>query len=135
MEGMKLSKKAAGVGFDWPSIDGLFDKLQEEAGNCGARWSRFRSRGRCRLAGVAGAVSVELHGRLQDEVGDLLFTVVNLARYLQVDPELALRQTNRKFRRRFGQVEQGLRAMGKELGQASLDEMERMWQEAKGSEV
>ena len=73
--------------------------------------------------------------RLQGEVGDLLFTVVNLARYLHVDPELALRQTNRKFRRRFGQVEQGLRATGKELGEASLDEMERLWQGAKGSEI
>jgi ATP diphosphatase len=68
-------------------------------------------------------------------VGDLLFTVVNLARYLQVDPELALRQTNRKFRRRFGAVEQGLRAIGKELEEASLDEMERLWQGTKGSEI
>jgi nucleoside triphosphate diphosphatase len=119
MEGMKLSKKAAGVGFDWPSIDGLFDKLQEEAGELRREVER--------IPGQEPA-------RLQDEIGDLLFTVVNLARYLQVDPELALRQTNRKFRRRFGAVEQGLRAMGKELGEASLEEMERLWQAAKRSE-
>jgi uncharacterized protein YabN with tetrapyrrole methylase and pyrophosphatase domain len=79
-------------------------------------------------------VSQELHARLQDEVGDLLFTVVNLARYLAVDPERALRHTNRKFRRRFGQVERGLRERGKELGEATLEEMERHWQESKGSE-
>jgi MazG family protein len=119
MEGMKLSKKAAGVGFDWPSIDGLFDKLQEEAGELRSEVER---------------IPAPEPARLQDEVGDLLFTVVNLARYLEVDPELALRQTNRKFRRRFGAVERGLRAMGKELGAASLDEMERLWQGAKESE-
>jgi nucleoside triphosphate diphosphatase len=130
MEGMKLSKKAAGVGFDWPSIDGLFDKLQEEALELRSEVEQIPEPG----PQAAGAVSVDLHGRLQGEVGDLLFTVVNLARYLQVDPERALRQTNRKFRRRFGAVEQGLRAMGKELGEASLDEMERLWQGAKGSE-
>ena len=135
MEGMKLSKKAAGVGFDWPSIDGLFDKLQEEAGELRREVEQIPEPGPVPAAGAVGAVSVELHGRLQDEIGDLLFTVVNLARYLQVDPELALRQTNRKFRRRFGQVELGLRAMGKELGQASLAEMERMWEEAKEGEV
>ena len=131
MEGMKLSKKAAGVGFDWPSIDGLFDKLQEEALELRREVEQIPEPG----PQAAGAVSADLHGRLQGEVGDLLFTVVNLARYLQVDPELALRQTNRKFRRRFGQVEQGLRATGKELGEASLDEMERLWQGAKGSEI
>jgi len=119
MEGLKLSRKAAQVGFDWPSIEGLFEKLQEEAGELRREVER-----------IPGAE----HARLQDEVGDLLFTVVNLERYLAVDPELALRQTNRKFRRRFGQVERGLRAMGKELAEASLEEMERQWQAAKGSE-
>jgi nucleoside triphosphate diphosphatase len=71
---------------------------------------------------------------LQDEVGDLLFTVLNLARYLEVDPESALRQTNRKFRRRFGHVEARLREEGKELGDASLEEMEKHWQNAKTTE-
>jgi nucleoside triphosphate diphosphatase len=154
LEGLKLSKKAAAVGFDWPSIDGLFDKLQEEArelrreveripvagaGAGGAGNAALPAAG----AGAAGNAAhpvtsagggAELQGRLEDEVGDLLFTVVNLARYLAVEPEVALRRTNRKFRRRFGQVEQGLRAMGKELGEASLEEMEQQWQAAKGRE-
>jgi len=131
MEGMKLSRKAAGVGFDWPSIEGLFDKLQEEAGELRREVERIPGP----EPQAAGAVSVELHGRIQGEIGDLLFTVLNLARYLQVDPELSLRQTNRKFRRRFGAVEQGLRAVGKEWGEASLEEMERLWQQSKGSEL
>jgi nucleoside triphosphate diphosphatase len=134
MEGMKLSRKAAGVGFDWPSIDGLFDKLQEEALELRREVEQIPTPGAKAAGAGGGAVSLELHGRIQDEVGDLLFTVVNLARYLAVDPELALRQTNRKFRRRFGEVERGLRATGKELEAATLEEMERLWQESKGSE-
>ena len=134
MEGMKLSKKAAAVGFDWPSIDGLFDKLHEEAGELRREVEQIPTPGPMPTAGGGGAVSVELHARIQNEIGDLMFTVVNLARYLAVDPELALRQTNRKFRRRFGEVERGLRGIGKELNQATLEEMERLWQESKEGE-
>lgn len=138
-EGLKLSKKAANVGFDWPSIDGLFDKLHEEADELRREVGRIPAPGPQPMGqGVAGAregvVSPELQGRLQDEVGDLLFTVVNLARYLDVDPETALRHTNRKFRRRFGHVERRMRASGKGLEEASLDEMEKHWQDAKGTE-
>ncbi len=139
LEGLKLSKKAAHVGFDWPSIDGIFDKLDEEAEELRREVERIPPPGPQPVGrGVAGArgsaLPAELRGRLQDEVGDLLFTVVNLARYLEVDPELALRHTNRKFRRRFGLVEARLRAEGKELGEASLEEMEKRWQEAKSGE-
>jgi nucleoside triphosphate diphosphatase len=139
LEGLKLSNKAAHVGFDWPSIDGIFEKLEEEAGELRREVERIPAPGPQPVGrGMAGArgsaVPGELQERLQDEVGDLLFTVVNLARYLEVDPESALRQTNRKFRRRFGQVELGLRREGRELGEASLEEMERHWQEAKGGE-
>jgi nucleoside triphosphate diphosphatase len=141
LEGLKLSKKAAQVGFDWPSMDGLFDKLQEETEELRREVERIpapgpRPIGRRSADGRSGEASVgaELQGRLQGEVGDLLFTVLNLARYLAVDPESALRQTNRKFRRRFGEVERGLRATGKELGEASLEEMERRWQESKARE-
>ncbi len=134
MEGLKLSKKAAAVGFDWPSIDGLFDKLHEEAGELRREVEQIPTPGPMPTAGGGGAVSVELHARIQNEIGDLMFTVVNLARYLSVDPELALRQTNRKFRRRFGEVERGLRGIGKELNQATLEEMERLWQESKEGE-
>jgi len=139
LEGLKLSNKAAHVGFDWPSIDGLFAKLQEEAGELRQEVARIPAPGPQPAGrGVAGArgsaVPEELQGRLQDEVGDLLFTVVNLARYLEVDPESALRRTNRKFRRRFGHVERRISEAGKQLGEASLEEMEKHWQDAKGSE-
>ena len=139
LEGLKLSNKAAHVGFDWPSIDGIFGKLREEAEELRREVERIPPPGPLPVGrGVAGArgskVPAELQERLQDEVGDLLFTAVNLARYLEVDPELALRHTNRKFRRRFAQVETRLRAEGKELEAATLDEMERHWQEAKDRE-
>ena len=137
LEGLKLSKKAAHVGFDWPSIDGLFDKLHEEAEELRREVERIPAPGPQPVGrGAAGEAVVppELQGRLQDEVGDLLFTVVNLARYLKVDPESALRHTNRKFRRRFGHVERRMRDAGKELGEVSLEEMERHWQDAKGNE-
>ena len=68
---------------------------------------------------------------LQDEIGDLLFVIVNIARFLKVDPEQALRGTNSKFRRRFAHVEQGLEAQGKSPKEATIEEMERLWQEAK----
>ena len=139
LEGLKLSNKAAHVGFDWPSIEGLFAKLQEEAGELQHEVARIPAPGPQPVGrGVAGArgsaVSEELQGRLQDEVGDLLFTVVNLARYLEVDPESALRKTNRKFRRRFGHVERRISEAGKRMGEASLEEMEKHWQDAKGNE-
>jgi len=139
LEGLKLSNKAAHVGFDWPSIDGLFEKLHEETEELRREVEQIPEPGPQPVGrGLAGArgskVPAELQARLQDEVGDLLFTVVNLARYLEVDPESALRQTNRKFRRRFGYVERQLRKDGKELGPATLEEMERHWQGAKGKE-
>jgi len=139
LEGLKLSNKAAHVGFDWPNIDGLFDKLAEETDELRREVERIPPPGPQPIGrGVAGARGVqreaELQSRLQDEVGDLLFTVVNLARYLEVDPESALRHTNRKFRRRFTDVESALRAEGRELTEATLDEMERHWQQAKGSD-
>ncbi len=88
--------------------------------------------------GVAGSgaqqVSDELRGRLEDEVGDLLFTAVNLARYLSLDPESALRRTNRKFKRRFQQMEAGLHARGKRVQEASIEEMEELWQASKADD-
>ena len=139
LEGLKLSNKAAHVGFDWPNIDGLFDKLAEETVELHREVERIPPPGPQPIGrGVAGARGVqreaELQSRLQDEVGDLLFTVVNLARYLEVDPESALRHTNRKFRRRFGHVEAALHVEGRELSDATLEEMERHWQQAKGSD-
>ena len=71
---------------------------------------------------------------MENEIGDLLFVVVNIARFLKVDPEQALRKTNSKFRRRFGRIEDGLAASGKTLQDASMEEMESLWQEAKREE-
>ena len=76
----------------------------------------------------------ELKARLEDEVGDLLFVLVNIARYLDVDPESSLRKTNRKFRRRFQHVEEAVGQAGKKLEDASLDEMEAHWQASKNDE-
>lgn len=116
MEARQISSKAAKSGFDWPSIDGVFAKLREEL----AELDQARE----------GAVPEEIEG----EIGDLLFVVVNLARFLKVDPEQALRRTNAKFRRRFAQLEAGLEAQGKSLQDASIDEMEAQWVQAKLAE-
>ncbi len=115
---LKLQKKAAQVGFDWPEVDAVIDKIREELGEVETE-----------LAG--SPVSSD---RLEDEIGDLLFAVANLARHLKVEPEAALRRTNAKFRRRFGHIEDQLRARGQSLEAASLDEMEAHWQAAKDAE-
>lgn len=133
MEAHKISSKAAHVGFDWPEIEGLFAKLTEETEElqehirdlpADALKARNNSR-----------IPEELRARIEDEVGDLFFVLVNIARYLAVDAESALRKTNRKFRRRFGWVEEQLRRRGKRLEDSNLDEMEELWQEAKKSSI
>jgi nucleoside triphosphate diphosphatase len=139
MEAHKLSSRAARVGFDWPNIEGLFEKLKEETAELQAEVAKIPPPGPVAVGrGVADAkgetVPAELHQRMEDELGDLFFVLVNVARYLSVDPESALRKTNRKFRRRFQFVEQKLSARGKKPDGASLDEMEELWQESKKSE-
>jgi MazG family protein len=136
MEAHKLSSKAARVGFDWPNIEGLFDKLREETGELRAEVAKIPPPGPVPVGrGIAGAkgetVPPKLHQRLEEELGDLFFVLVNVARYLSVDPESALRKTNRKFRRRFRYVEQKLLQKGKKIDESSLDEMEELWQESK----
>ena len=117
VEAQKIAAKAAGAGFDWENIEQVFDKLREE------------------LAEIDAARATGSPAEIEDEIGDLLFVVVNIARFLKVDPEQALRKTNSKFRRRFAHVEKGLAAHGKIPQQASIDEMEALWQAAKHSEV
>lgn len=129
MEAGKISSKAAHVGFDWPEIGGLFDKLAEETLELQEHVQALPPG--ALESGGRSSVPAELHEKLEDEVGDLFFVLVNLARYLNVDPESALRRTNRKFRRRFGWLEEQLRAQGKTLEQATLEEMETLWQQAK----
>ncbi len=114
MRAEKLQKRAARVGFEWPDVRQVFDKVEEELGEVRAE--------------VDGARDKE---RLTDEIGDVLFVVANLARQLGIDPEVALRHANAKFERRFGHVERSLQAAGRPLQQASLEEMEDLWQEAK----
>ncbi len=139
LEAHKLSSKAAHVGFEWPEISGLFEKLEEEADELRAELQSYPEPGpRPPARGVAGAneqsVSAELRARMEDEVGDLLFVVVNIARYLALDPESALKKTNRKFKRRFQWMEAQLASRGGDVRKSSLDEMESLWQASKAEE-
>ena len=137
MEAYKLSSRAAHVGFDWPEIEGLFAKLEEETMELREELKVVPVKGPSGM-GIAGSgkpqVAPELRERLEDEVGDLFFVLVNVARYLSLDPESALRKTNRKFKRRFQWMEERLRASGRMPQQASMDELETLWQQAKQRE-
>ena len=137
IEAHKLSSRAARVGFDWPEIEGLFEKLAEETVELREELKSAPIQGPPGN-GVAGSgkpqISPELHERLENEVGDLFFVLVNIARYLALDSESALRKTNRKFKRRFQWMEEKLRASGRSPQQASMDELEELWQQAKRQE-
>jgi MazG family protein len=137
MEAYKISSRAANVGFDWPDIEGLFDKLTEETTELRNEIAQMPTPPSPHGAQAAGArgtrVPDELRARLEDEVGDMFFVLVNIARYLALDPESALRKANRKFRKRFAQVEESLQSAGKRLQDATLEEMEAAWQKAKSS--
>ncbi len=113
IEANKLAKKAAKVGFDWEHTEQIFDKLNEEINELKVGISRNES------------------GNIEEEIGDLLFVVVNLARKLNVEPETALKKTNRKFRRRFKFIEEKLKGLGKSFEQSNLKEMDALWNEAK----
>jgi ATP diphosphatase len=112
----KLTAKAAKVGFDWPDPSQVIDKIHEE------------------LEEVKEASSIGRRDRIEDEIGDLLFSVTNLARHYGIDPERALRRTNAKFERRFRAVEEALVKQDRSLNEASLKEMERLWVAAKTAE-
>jgi nucleoside triphosphate diphosphatase len=113
MRAEKLCKRAARVGFDWPSLDDVFDKLDEETLEV-------------REAVVEGDI---VH--IEEEIGDMLFVVANLARKAKVDPEVALRKANAKFEKRFRFIETALHEEGKTPEASSLEEMERLWLRAK----
>ena len=139
LEAYKLSSRAAQVGFDWPDMEGLFDKLGEETAELRRHLHEFPAPGpRPEGRGVAGSgrqtISEDLRERLEEEVGDLFFVMVNIARYLSLDPESALRKTNRKFRRRFQWMEQRLHENGTSPESVSMDELESLWQQAKRQE-
>jgi nucleoside triphosphate diphosphatase len=111
----KIQKRAARVGFDWKETAPVIDKIEEELGELRAELE-------------AGTVD---QARLTDEMGDVLFAVANLARHCKIDPEAALRGTNDKFERRFRHIEKRLAEQGRKPADASLEEMETLWQEAK----
>jgi tetrapyrrole methylase family protein/MazG family protein/ATP diphosphatase len=139
LEAYKLSSRAAHVGFDWPNIEGLFEKLHEETEELRENLKEFPAPGpQPKGRGVAGSgkqeVPDELRARLEDEVGDLFFVLVNIARYLSLDPESALKRANRKFKQRFQWVEEQLRASGRGPQQASMEELESLWQQSKRRE-
>jgi ATP diphosphatase len=109
----KLQSRASTVGFDWNNAELVLDKIREEIGE------------------IEEAIKGGRQEEIVDEVGDLLFAVANLARHLHVDPEAGLRGTNLKFTRRFKYIEENLAVKGRSLEEATLDEMEALWIEAK----
>ncbi len=139
LEAYKLSSRAAQTGFDWPDVEGLFDKLGEETSELREHLNEFPEPGpRPQGRGLAGSgrttIPEDLQVRLEEEVGDLLFVLVNIARYLSVDPESALRKTNRKFRRRFRWMEERLHESGRPPDGVAMEELESLWQQAKADE-
>ena len=113
---MELQKKAATVGFDWNDPRAVLHKIREEADE------------------IERALDKHDADELADETGDLLFALVNLARHAKVDPEMALRGTNAKFERRFSYIERALTAQGRTLQEATLEQMDALWNEAKKTE-
>ena len=109
----QLTRQASRVGFDWPDIHGVLNKVDEEL-------KEFRE-----------ALSLKDEKKAREELGDLLFVMANIGRFLRIDPERALRQTVKKFMSRFRYVETTLRKQGKALRQSNLVEMDRLWEEAK----
>jgi MazG family protein len=112
----RLTEKAARVGFDWRRTEDVFAKLEEEIGE------------------LHEAIESGDESKVHDEVGDLLFTLANIARKLDVNAEEALQSTNRKFTRRFESMERGVREQGRNLDQLTLEQMDALWDEAKSSE-
>ena len=120
-EAHQISSRAARAGFDWPDIEGVFEKLQEEV--------------RELKEVISSGGDERRRERLEDEIGDMLFVIVNIARYLKIDSESALKRANRKFKTRFQYMESALAKQGKSLDQTSLAEMEALWQKAKSATI
>ncbi len=113
VEAQQITSRAAGVGFDWNNAGEVLAKLDEE------------------LAEFDAARRTAAQDQLEDELGDLLFVIVNLARFVKVDPEQALRGTSAKFRQRFGHIERRLAEQGRQISGTPVEELEALWQEAK----
>ena len=117
LEAHQLTRRAANVGFDWKNVDGLFEKLSEEAGE------------------LREVLDSKDRARLEEEVGDLFFVGVNLARFLGLDAEIALKRANRKFSGRFREMERVAASRGQRVGALSSEELESLWSEAKDREA
>lgn len=124
MEAHQLSTKAARVGFDWEILEDIFAKLEEEIAEL-----------RAAINTHASSNSEADHTRIREELGDLLFAATNIARHLQIEPEAALKLTNRKFRQRFGFIERKLRKRNQQFDATSLEDLEALWQEAKSEKA
>lgn len=136
LEARKLSSRAAREGFDWPDVEGVISKLHEEIDELREELTKLPSAALERTEqGIAGSGKPEISSaareHLEEEVGDMMFALVNIARFLAVDPEGALKKTNRKFRRRFAHIENELAKSGRQPRDASMEELESLWQEGK----
>jgi MazG family protein len=139
LEAHKLSSRAAQVGFDWPHIPAVVEKLEEEIQEFEEHLKELPEPAPNReTPGTLGperpSLPDALRSRLEGELGDVFFVLVNLARFLSLDPESALKKTNRKFRRRFQWMERQLSDKGRRPHQASIGELESLWQQAKRQE-
>jgi uncharacterized protein YabN with tetrapyrrole methylase and pyrophosphatase domain len=114
MQGFQLTRRAARIGFDWENAEGVLEKLAEESSE------------------VRGALEAKSAPKIEEEMGDLLFAAVNVARFLGIDPEIALKKANAKFITRFREMEEMARASGRKIADVPRTEMEIFWDRAKG---
>jgi MazG family protein len=130
LEAYQLTRRASHIGFDWDNLHGILDKLEEEKRELLAA---LPDTGRDSRAGARdrAAVSAESNARQEEETGDLLFAAVNIARFLGVDPEIALKKANQKFKQRFNWMEAAAKRDGSRLADLPRDRMEQLWNEAK----
>jgi tetrapyrrole methylase family protein / MazG family protein len=136
LEGFQLTRRAARIGFDWGNVNGVFEKLKEEAQElqrelAGGGESSVEKTNRARRP---DAESAEKNKRVEEEMGDLLFAAVNIARWLEIDPEIALKKANAKFAARFRAMEARAAESGRRLADVPREEMERMWDGVKAEE-
>jgi|HubBroStandDraft_4_1064222.scaffolds.fasta_scaffold162028_2 MazG family protein len=120
LEAYELTRRAAKIGFDWDDIEGIFEKIDEE---------------KREILSAVGGKKNDMHGRIEEEAGDLIFAAVNVARFLDVEPEIALKKANRKFKERIARMESAARREGKRLAELPRARMEELWDESKSKKT